>query len=120
MRVQVTRKQLAESYYCISVGYCEAQHLLRFADSPYYTAGTYGWNFDAYPFAVNGVNVCITTGYRGMIQNCPSEVDFGMVRRYDEKACDILQDRQGHEEERVGALLQEFLHEAFSFLFKRK
>jgi len=114
MRTQVTRKNLSENYYCVSVGYCELQHLLSFEYSPYYTAGTYGWNFDAYVFNHKGMNVAITTGYRGMIDNCKNKCTYETCREYDKRASEILSDDKGNYRERLSVLIAEFLGVVFA------
>jgi hypothetical protein len=106
MRVQVTRKQIVDNHYCIAVGYCQLQHLLAYAKSPYYTAGVYGWNFDAYIFEYKGYNVAICTGYRGM----PGiSIPYAMEKEFDNKAEKILADNEGNKRERLDALIQEFI-----------
>lgn len=106
MRVQVTRKQIADNHYCIAVGYCQLQHLLTYANSPYYTAGVYGWNFDAYTFEYKGCNVAICMGYRGM----PGiHLDYDMEQGFDNRAQEILSDKEGNKRERLDTLIQEFL-----------
>ena len=61
MKLKTTKKDVMDSYNdIISIGYCDAQFLLRGVDPIAYTVGTYGWNADIYN--VNGV--AIVTGYR--------------------------------------------------------
>lgn len=104
--MKTTKKQIEQNYYCIAVGYCQLQHLLSYANSPYYTAGIYGWNFDVYTFEYRGCNVAICTGYRGM----PGiHLDYNMEQGFDNRAKNIIADNEGNKRERLNALIQEFL-----------
>lgn len=116
MRTQVTRKKLSENYYCVSVGYCELQHLLSYESSPYYTAGIYGWNFDAYVFTYNGMNVAITTGYRSLINNCKNNCTYEICKKYDNKAREILQGENDSTRARIllERLIADFLGVVFT------
>lgn len=79
MKVKVNESDLKNSYNkIISIGYCEAQFLLRFTEPYYYTCGVYGWKSDNY--VLNGV--LISTGYAPIngIKN------YDLVKKYEEKA----------------------------------
>lgn len=66
------------------VGYCDLQTIFNGVTPDYYTAGVYGWNFDAYE-SPDGDTV-ITTGYRNMIgERIPSE----LLEKYNKKASKI-------------------------------
>ena len=106
MRLQVTRKQIANNHYCISVGFCQLQRLLTYAESPYYTAGVYGWNFDAYIFDYKGCNVAICTGYRGMPGR---SVPYDIKQEFETRAEKIIYDNDGNKKERLESLVQEFI-----------
>jgi len=111
IRIKVSAKQIRENYFCITVGYCQLQHLLCYASAPYYTAGVYGWNFDAYTFDYKGVAVAICTGYRGMPGIC---VDYGVIREFEKRADLILTDNvQNNKKERLDSLIVEFIATAF-------
>jgi hypothetical protein len=84
-KAKVTRKWLNQNYKCISVSYCTLQNLLRYESPLYYTCGVYGWNFDAY--ILDGI--CITTGYRGMIDNFQNNNTYELQRKYDKIAAAI-------------------------------
>ena len=106
IRMKTTRKQIKQNYYCIAIGYGQLQHLLTYANSPYYTAGVYGWNFDAYTFEYKGCNVAICTGYRGM----PGiSIPYAMENEFDNKAKKILADNEGNKRERLDTLIKEFI-----------
>ena len=85
MKYRTTRRHLRGAYSpknCLAVGYCDAWYLLRWTEPDAYTAGVYGWNFDAYD--IDGY--LITTGYRGMIGK-----QTRFVRQYEEKAKKIFE-----------------------------
>jgi hypothetical protein len=115
MRVQVTRKQISDNYFCVSVGYCDLQFLLHYESSPYYTAGTYGWNFDIYPFEFRHCNVAICSGYRGM----PGKsVLWKVTKQYEIMAEKICADNDGHKKERLREVIELFLAEVFGDMVK--
>lgn len=58
IKARITDKQARESVD-YSIGYCEAQYLLKFFSPLYYTAGTYGRKSDIY--LIDGVYYA--TGY---------------------------------------------------------
>jgi hypothetical protein len=118
MRIQVIRKQISDNYFCIAVGYCKLQSLLSYESSPYYTAGTYGWNFDVYPFDFHGMNVAITTGYRGMVRNCGIEVSYNTCQKYEKLAREILAKYEPDNREQLRTLIDSFLEEVFKPLLK--
>lgn len=65
-KIKTTIKNLKANFpenSSIAISYCNLQTLLRVANvKPFaYTAGVYGWNFDAYDVD----DVLLTTGYRG-------------------------------------------------------
>jgi len=91
-KCKVTRKWLNESYPCISVSYCGLDSLLTFEGANYYTCGVYGWNCDAYALSVDGHNVCITTGYRGLIHNFDNNNSYDLYMSYNKRAQYILHD----------------------------
>lgn len=107
MRTKVTARQIKQNYYCIAVGYCQLQHLLTYASAPYYTAGVYGWNFDAYTFEYKGCNIAICSGYRSM----PGKsVDYNIEREFEKRAEIILADDiMGTKKERLESLIMEFI-----------
>lgn len=113
-KAKVTRKWIAENHDCFAVGYCDLQNLLDFSDPDYYTCGAYGWNFDAYVFTVNGRNVCLTTGYRNMINNFSNTYTRDLCRKYEVMASEIRYSHDiGYEDQKkkVTALLNKFLEE---------
>lgn len=85
MTIQATRRELLKDYghSGLAVGYCDAYYLLSYENKLCYTAGVYGWNFDAYQ--IDGV--LITTGYRNLIGKRPQFLD-----KYEKKAEKIAKD----------------------------
>lgn len=80
MKCKVTQKQIrANFYHVISIGYCEAQALLRDFTPFGYGSGVYGWNFDAYDFG----GVCIVTGYRPFGDVSPN---YNTMQKYEKRA----------------------------------
>lgn len=80
MKFRTTNKQIKNNYgYIVRVGYCDLQDLLTGVDPFAYTCGVYGWNADFYD--VDGV--CICTGYRSL---CGENIDYSIIRKYQEKA----------------------------------
>lgn len=118
-KANVTRKWVADNYFCCSAGYCNLQNLLRYQSKDYYTCGIYGWNFDVYTFG----DYAITTGYRGMIDHVKKDYS-GLIREYDKKAGEVLNKykydykNMDKEKEEVNALLKEFLGKVFDRSFE--
>ena len=107
MRIKVSARQIKKNYFCIAVGYCQLQHLLTYASAPYYTAGVYGWNFDAYTFEYKGNNVAICTGYRG---SPGVRINYKVEDSFEKRAELILTDNvQGNKKERLESLIMEFI-----------
>ena len=89
MKLKARIKDIREhSYRLLKVGYCQMQYLLQYREPFAYTAGVYGWNFDAYD--VNGVTIC--TGYRGMPDNKRMKEDHGLIEKYEKEAMTIAPD----------------------------
>ena len=107
MKFKVTRKEMRKNYDAIiSIGYCKAQHLLKYQDPIAYSAGVNGWACDYYD--VGGV--LISTGY-APIGESP---DYDVIRKYDLQAEKISYDYNlsyGERRRRVNGLLNEFIAE---------
>lgn len=106
MKCKTTAKAIRENYgsRILSVGYCDAQALLRY-ESPFaYSAGTYGWNCDYYD--IDGV--CISTGYRPIGR----DVDYAALREAEKRAREIYDNTDNTYEKRaehVSELLRAFI-----------
>jgi hypothetical protein len=113
MKLKTTRKEIKNkvaSNYLWRVGYCDMQNLLYYKNAIAYTSGVYGWNFDLYE--VDGVY--FTTGYRNMIGK---QVDYELLRKYEQQAGDIIKTWGKHsteeKQELVNNLLKEFIKELY-------
>jgi hypothetical protein len=98
-KLKTTKKQIERNYRIASIGYCEAQYLLKYKSPFAYSAGVYGWNADYYD--VGGV--IIATGYRSLPNSKNTKCDYKTVRAFDERASKA---KTAQENE---AILQEFI-----------
>lgn len=79
MKTKVTNKEIRPNYNNIlSIGYCEAQFLLRGVSPFGYNCGVYGWNCDFYD--IDGI--CVSTGYRPI----GKRVNYSLLKEYEDKA----------------------------------
>lgn len=100
IKAQTAKKDL------LSIGYCDAQTLLRNHEPIAYTCGVYGWNYNVYE--VYGKTIC--TGYRGMPGRSANNVS-----EYEKRARAIMDNYNRNYEERsneVEKLLQDFITQA--------
>lgn len=109
-KVKATQKSIKEAYSNILViPYCDLQHLLRYEEAFYYTAGIYGWNADVYIYE----DVAICTGYRPFGTYCPSR---SLVAKYNKMADKYLHDGSSRDFQQVKhylhSLLTAFIREA--------
>ena len=88
MSIKVTRKELNETFNCIGCGYCEAQYLLNYENPIFYNCGMYGWNFSGYILrhSITGKTLCLTTGYRNIINNDIVKNDYEIISKYNKLA----------------------------------
>ena len=106
--MKLTKKEverLAANGKIYSVGYCKAQHLLRYQNIHGYNSGVYGWNYDVY---VVGDNVIIT-GYRPFKAN---KFNDEKLKKYEQRAEKILNNntlRYTIKKMLFDALLEDFL-----------
>ena len=98
MKVNVTRKSIAQNYYCKSAGYCSLQYLFRGIEANFYTHG----------------NKCVTTGYRNMIGD---SIPYDVCKKYEDAAEKIwsYENKAAYDEKRKAAdeLLEKFWNEVF-------
>lgn len=103
MKFKTTRKEiLRNGGKILSIGYCDAYHLLRYHDPVAYTCGIYGWDFDVY--FIHGLTIC--TGYRNIPGERPER-----LKEFEEKAKEIVKDysiKYDEAREKVEILLKEF------------
>ena len=109
MVYKTTKKAVLDGYWkIISIGYCDAQYLLRYQDRIAYTAGRDGWNADVYHFG----NIAIVTGYRPFGNIHPVQDTPGLITEYDKKAAAIVCNYSldyDVQKKRVNKLLNEFI-----------
>ena len=84
MKCKTTAKAIRENYgsRILSIGYCQAQALLRYETPFAYSAGVYGWNCDYYD--IDGV--CISTGCRPIGR----DVDYNVLESYESTANTVI------------------------------
>lgn len=106
MKLRTTKKEVREGYHKIlSIGYCDAQYLLKYSRPFGYSAGVYGWACDYYD--IDGI--CISTGY-SPIADKNMRHDYNLVREYEEKARTAGELGREAAREAVEALLAELVH----------
>jgi len=99
MKLKASKKEIREnSYYVLSIGYCNAQYLLKAFEPFAYSCGYYGWSCDYYEITTNKHRLIISTGYSPISsQNLPKKDYYEIIRKYDEKARAICCKPQGWE-----------------------
>lgn len=103
MKLKVTKKQVRDSFSkIVSIGYCDAQYLLKFEQPFAYSSGVYGWSCDYYDFG----KVCVSTGYHPIGDSIK---DYNALRELDNKARAILHSGDTDAQQKIKALLNEFL-----------
>ena len=109
MKFKATKKSITNGYRTIiSIGYCNAQHLLRYAEPIAYTTRQEGWGADVYQFG----NVAIVTGYAPFGNIRP---EYDLVRKYDKEAESICSNSAFDwktAEKETRALIERFIKEA--------
>ena len=85
MKLKTTNKAIRANFdKVISIGYCNAQYLLRYKRPFAYNCGVYGWCCDFYE--IN--NACISTGYRPIGE----KLDYNLLCDLEKKARAICLD----------------------------
>lgn len=85
MKLRTTKAEVKKYYHRIlSIGYCDAQYLLKYLKPFAYSKGSYGWSCDYYD--IDGV--CICTGY-SPLANKNMKNDYKLIREYEEKASKV-------------------------------
>lgn len=91
MKLKASKKTIKEnSFRILSVGYCDAQYLLR-AEEPFsYCCGSYGWSCDNYELNNGKHRLLISTGYSPIeSQNIDKNIlknKYEIVKKYEDKA----------------------------------
>lgn len=108
MKIKITQKAIKANFKkVVCVGYCDLYHLLYYQNSTYCTTRREGWGSDIYIFD----DIAISTGYApfGNIK-----VKYDVLRKYDEKARKIVENREINHDakvKKVNKLLEKFLKE---------
>lgn len=106
-KIKTTKAEMRENHYIISIGYCDLQYLLRFKNPVAYSCGVYGWGCDYYD--IDGV--IISTGY-SPLNNKNVKFNYEIVRKYEQKARDIIQKYPYEQQEKkINKLLSKFISE---------
>ena len=85
IKAKVTDREVREGYYTISLGYCDAQNILKYQAAKFYNYGVYGWRYDVYEL---DWNLAICTGYQP-IKSIPEKLNrkaVEIIEKYDKKA----------------------------------
>ena len=110
MKFQVSKKEMRNNYdRIISIGYCDAQWLLKYEEPIAYSTRLEGWACDYYD--IDGV--LISTGY-APLSSKNTHSNYDIVHRYNEQAKKIACNYSLNYEERkaqVNALLKEYVKE---------
>ena len=105
MKFKTTKKAIMAGYdKIIYTGYANLQHLLNFKTPVAYTTRREGWGADVYDFG----SIAIVTGYApfGTIH-----VDYETVRKFDDRAEEILHETRDYRPESLDWLIEEFIEE---------
>lgn len=90
MKLQATKKEMKNGYYkIISIGYCDAQHLLKDKNPFAYSAENYGWACDYYDID----RILISTGYQPILEK-NTKRDYNLIREYDKKAVEATKEER--------------------------
>jgi hypothetical protein len=110
MKFKANKKEMRNNYNCIiSIGYCNAQWLLKYKEPIAYSTRAEGWACDYYD--IDGV--LISTGYAPLTAK-NTHSNYNIVRRYNEQAQEIACNYSlSYEEQKtqVNALLKEYIKE---------
>lgn len=112
MKIRATKKEMRNYPKIISIGYCDAQYLLRHKEPFAYSAGINGWACDYYD--INGI--LISTGYAPLTEK-NTKRDYEAIRKYNEAARDIATSYEilwDQQKEQINELLDQFIKEAIS------
>ena len=90
-KIKSTKREVKEaSYRVLSIGYCEAQYLLRGENPVCYCSGVYGWYCDNYDMQKYGYNLTISTGYSPIsdqnISKKAIKIKYDLIKKYEAKA----------------------------------
>lgn len=107
-KIKTTKKAILAAYpRVISIGYCGAQYLLKYATPYYYTSSDlYGWRADIY--IIDGT--AIATGYAPFGNIRP---DYEIIKKWETKAEKAAETIRDYDDRRdvVNGYLKEFIKE---------
>lgn len=88
MSLELKRKEVKDSFYCVGVPYCDLQNLLTHYTKTGYIAGVYGWRCDVYQIGLSNWAIC--TGYDPIQNiNIDDKKKRAIIKRYNDKAITI-------------------------------
>lgn len=110
MKFKTTKKAISSEYNkIVSIGYCNAQFLLKYEEPTAYSTRAEGWACDYYD--IDGV--LISTGY-APIESKNTHCNYDIIRKYDQQAEKIACDYSltwEQQKAKVKELLNEFIKE---------
>lgn len=77
-KIKATKAEMRQNYQIVSIGYCDAQHLLNYKHPFAYTCGINGWGADYYDIE----GVLISTGY-DPIASKRVKCDYEVVKKFE-------------------------------------
>lgn len=102
-KIKATKKEMRQNHRIASIGYCEAQYLLKNHSPIAYSTRVEGWACDYYD--IDGV--IISTGY-DPIKAKNTKCDYKTVQKYEELAS------KADTKEQVDEILKQFIAEIVS------
>lgn len=121
MKLKASKREIKEnSYRILSVGYCDAQYLLRACEPFSYCCGVYGWSCDNYEINNGKHRLIISTGYAPIeSQNISKDIlkrKYDIVKKYEDKARKINCEVSGWDniKKRLDRLVNKFVEEVCS------
>lgn len=96
----------------ISIGYCNAQHLLSGKQPKFYNSGIYGWNNDIYTDLPQ--DTCIVTGYRNLRGISPNYETLRYYEKQAESVCSNWDITWEEKQNKLNQLLNEFIEKTIN------
>lgn len=113
MKTEAKRKIIKDdNEFIIGIGYCKAQHLLKFQEPFAYSTRPEGWACDYYKID----NILVSTGY-DFVETKNAYFEPAILKEYDDKAQNIVSDGELTWDEReklVNSLLKKFVRNAIN------
>lgn len=99
-KIKATKKEMRQNHRIASIGYCEAQYLLKYQSPIAYSTRAEGWACDYYDIE----GVIISTGY-STLNGKNTKCEYKTVRKYDDLAS------KAESKEQIDELLKQFIAE---------